>query len=189
MILRDLSHCPICDGSLDDLRLGEACPACGFRRGEETQTISQSSVSATALFVAGIALFLAAVAGEPVGNWEPLPILALSACVLLTWRVITGRRRKAVLGSEGFILLGREERLERFTWNEVRLVRLSAAGNAVELVSETGDTINTIEIDFFGSPHRAEKFIAAAAEWAKHNTPPPPDDEGAPLREPARAGR
>ena len=178
MMLRDLSHCSICDCSLHDRRLGEACPACGFRTGEETQTISQSSVSATALFLAGIALFLAAVAGEPVGNWEPLPILVLSACVLLTWRVITGRRRKAVLGSEGFILLGREERPERFSWNDVRSVRLSAAGGAVELVSKTGDTISSIEIDFFGSLRRAERFIAAAAEWAKLHTPPQPENEG-----------
>jgi len=50
---------------------------------------------------------------------------------------------------------------------------VSPAGNAIDLVSESGNLIDAIEIDFFGSPHRAEQFCAAAAEWARRQTPAP----------------
>ena len=166
-MLLENTHCLVCDCPLGDLRIGQACPTCGYRVGLRKQTVHQANTSTTTMLIIGIGLFLVAVSGKPVGRWEPLQLMMLSACVLLTWRVIAGRKRKAVLWDRGFVLMDREGSPKCFLWKDVRRVRTNAQYAEIDFLSEDGHRFDSVEIAFFGSHRRAEEFVASAAKWLR----------------------
>jgi hypothetical protein len=113
----------------------------------------------------GIGLFLASVTGKPFGNWEPLVITALSACVLATWLVLAGPKRKAVLWEGGLIIIGRHRRPESIAWNAIERIHVDRDDERIEFSGALDEDLLTLELDFFSSEAKADRFVAEARKW------------------------
>jgi len=164
-----LECCPICEYSLRGLPDPHRCPECGFEYDRAMQVIRQSA-KLSALEFAWVSVFLffvalAVAAGRNLSLWQYLKLGLFAVVAISAWRVIRGRRNKAILWLGGMVLVGRESGPERFSWKQVESINYRRFGGAAQLIASGGTTITDIEQDFFGSNAKTLAFIRAAKEW------------------------
>lgn len=129
----------------------------------EYVTIARSRGSATALLAAGVLLFVLAASERPFARWEPVHLLALSACVLGTWFLIRPRPGKVVVWDDGFTVISGQSPPERFLWSDVGSVQWDSDKTGVECLDTERRVVVRLETTFFGTRARADRFRQYAA--------------------------
>jgi len=150
--------------------LTSACSVCGVRINAETRTIRESKPSELAILLFGLGLFVWAVGNSSLGRWEPHQILILASCVLLTWLLVSGKRREAVLWAEGVVFLEKGAPPRKISWNGVARIEVNPARNRIEFITADGTCVNSIPAEFFGTSRRADQFTRETSMYlGKHS--------------------
>ena len=165
-------RCPRCDHNLLGLPRTDECPACGFHCEDDTVRVIEQSWF-TVRFV--LVMSLPSALGTITNLSGELPELYGRVCMVIGF-VITmliaghtflnpGRRNRALLWSDGFLLVELGEEDKYFPWADVSAVEYHTFGGGVTVRNKDGAKLFGIDEQFFGAQRRVREFISAANEF------------------------